>query len=152
MKTSKEIKIESAEPLSPHNEALYETGKEMLKSSITTSRDFCQFMITLSTGAIPTYLALLKFVLPEKVVLSVVSLVLSIIPPFVFLVSAIIFVFGYLPTTSRFSLDLIEEIKKTYEETIIRRKRIINIGLIVFLVGSISAILVIVTYALSLSI
>jgi len=152
MKTSKEIEIESAEPLSPHNEALYETGKEMLKSSITTARDFCQFMITLSTGAIPTYLVLLKFVLPEKVVLSVVSLVLSIIPPFVFLVSAIIFVFGYLPTTSRFSLDLIEEIKKTYEETIIRRKRIINIGLIVFLVGSISAILVIVTYALSLSI
>lgn len=84
MKDDKEIEIESAEPLSPHNEALYEAGKEMLKSSMTTGRDFCQFMITVSSGAIPTFL--------------------------------------------------------------------VNIGLIVFLVGSISAILSIVTYALGVSI
>jgi len=151
MKDDKEIEVELAEPLSPHNEALYEASKEMLKSSMTTGRDFCQFMITVSTGAIPTYLALLKFVLPEKVVLPVVGLILSVIPPFVFLVSAMIFVFGYLPTTSRFSLDIIEEIKGVYEETIMRRKRIINIGLSVFLVGSISAILSIVTYVLGVS-
>ena len=142
MKDDKEIEVELAEPLSPHNEVLYEASKEMLKSSMTTGRDFCQFMITVSTGAIPTYLALLKFVLPEKVVLPVVGLILSVIPPFVF---------GYLPTTSRFSLDIIEEIKGVYEETIMRRKRIINIGLSVFLVGSISAILSIVTYVLGVS-
>jgi hypothetical protein len=152
MKNNNEIEIESAEPLSPHNEALYETGKEMLKSSITTGTDFCRFMITFSFGAIPTYLALLKFVLPEKVVLSIVGLILSLIPPFIFLVSAIIFVFGYLPTTSRFSLDIIEEIKGVYEETIMRRKRIIKIGLIVFLIGSTFAILSIVACALGLSI
>jgi len=146
--TNSEIKLVSVEPLSPHNEALYEAGKDMLKSSISTARDFCKFMITISTGAIPTYLALLKFVLPEEVVLPVIKLVLSVIPPFFFLISAMIFVFGYFPITHRFSLDIIEEIQGAYEETIAKRNKFIKYGFTVFLTGSISAILSIVMHTI----
>jgi len=136
-----EVKLISVEPLSPHNEALYETGKDMLKSSINTARDFCKFMITVSTGAIPIYLGLLGFVLPEKVVLPASKLFLSAIPPFLFLISSIIFIIGYFPQVDYFSLNIIEEIKDAYEKTIQRRRKFINWGIIVFLAGSIFAIL-----------
>ena len=65
------LELDSVGPLSPHNEALYEAGKEMLISSISTAREFCKFMITVLTGAIPLYLGLLKFVLPENIRLPV---------------------------------------------------------------------------------
>lgn len=136
-----DVKLESVEPLSPHNEALYETGKDMLKSSISTARDFCKFMITVSIGAIPIYLGLLGFVLPEKVVLPASKLFLSVIPPFLFLISSIIFIIGYFPQVDYFSLDIIEEIKDAYEKTIQRRRKFINWGIIVFLAGSTVAIL-----------
>lgn len=139
--TRKELKLESVEPLSPHNEALYESGKDMLKSSISTAREFCKFMITISTGAIPIYLGLLEFVLPEEVVLPITRLTLSVIPPFLFLASAIIFILGYFPKSHRFSLDIIEEVRRAYEETILKRNKFINFGLVVFSVGTISAIL-----------
>ena len=139
-KRNNKIKLESVEPLSPHNEALYEAGKDVLKSSISTARDFCKFMITMSTGAIPTYLALLEFVLPEEIVLPVDRLVLSVIPPFIFLISAVIFTLGYLPATHHFSLDIVEEIRTMYQGMIVRRKKFIKYGIVVFLVGSISAI------------
>jgi hypothetical protein len=136
----------SVSALSPHNEALYETGKEMLKSSISTARDFCKFMITVSTGAIPIYLGLLKFVLPQNVTLSVSKIVLSIIPSFIFLISAIVFILGYFPQVGHFSLDIINEIKQAYENTTIRRKKFTNWGVVLFLTGTILAILSIVIH------
>lgn len=141
-----EIKLKSVEPLSPHNEALYETGKGMLKSSVSTARDFCKFMITVSTGAIPVYLGLLEFVLPENVVLPTGKLVLSVIPPFLFLASTVLFIMGYFPQVEYFSLDIIEETKTAYENTIMRRKKFINSGISVFLIGSIFGIISVVIH------
>jgi len=136
-----DIKLKSVEPLSPHNEAIYEVGKDMLKNSITTMRDFCNFMITISIGAIPIYLGLLEYILPENVGLPVSKLVLSFIPPFLFLVSALIFILGYFPQVDYFSLDIIEEVKKAHETTILKRKKFINCGVIIFLTGTVFAIL-----------
>ena len=135
------MELNSISVLSPHNEAFYETGKEMLKSSLNTARDFCKFMINVSMGAIPIYLGLLKFVLPENITLPINKLILSAIPPSFFLVSAIIFIFGYFPQVDYFSLEIIEEIKKAYEKTITRRKTLTNWGIFFFLVGSVLAIL-----------
>jgi hypothetical protein len=98
-------------------------------------------MIPVSTGAIPIYLGLLGFVLPEKVVLPASKLFLSVIPPFLFLISSIIFIIGYFPQVDYFSLDIIEEIKDAYEKTIQRRRKFINWGIIVFLAASTFAIL-----------
>jgi len=143
-KTDKIVKprmeLNSVSVLSPHNEALYETGKEMLKSSLNITRDFCKFMITVSMGAIPTYLGLLEFVLDENITLSINELML-IVPPFFFLISAIIFIFGYFPQVDYFSLDIVEEIKQAYEKTVAKRKKLTNWGIFLFLVGSVLAIL-----------
>jgi len=135
------LEIESVGPLSPHNEALYETGKEMLKSSISTARDFCKFMITVSTGAIPIYLGLLKLVLPENTMLSLTELLLSTIPPFFFLIGAIVFTLGYFPQVDYFSLDIIDEIKRAYEKTVIKRRKFTICGTALFVIGTILAIL-----------
>ena len=135
------LELESVEPLSPHNEALYEAGKEMLISSISTARDFCKFMITMSTGAIPLYLGLLKFVLPENITLPVSNLAVFVIPPFLFLISAIVFVLGFFPQVDYFSLDIIDEIRQAYEKTILKRKKFINCGIALFFIGSIIGIL-----------
>lgn len=135
------LEIESVGPLSPHNEALYETGKEMLKSSISTARDFCKFMITISTGAIPIYLGLLKLVLPENITLSLTELLLSTIPPFFFLISAIVFTLGYFPQVDYFSLAIIDEIKRAYEKTVIKRRKFTIGGTALFVIGTMLAIL-----------
>ena len=135
------LELDSVGPLSPHNEALYEAGKEMLISSISIARDFCKFMITVSTGSIPLYLGLLKFVLPENITLRVSNLVISVIPPFLFLISAIVFVLGYFPQTDYFSLDIIDEIKLAYEKTVIKRRKIIICGTVLFVIGTILAVL-----------
>lgn len=140
------LEIESVGPLSPHNEALYEAGKEMLRSSVSTARDFCKFMVTVSTGAIPIYLALLKFVLPENITLPQTKSILSFIPPFLFLVSAFVFILGYFPQTHYFSLDIIDEVREAYERTVRRRGIFIICGTILFLVGSILAIVSVVTH------
>lgn len=137
------LKVESINPLSPHNEALYELGKEMLKSSITTARDFCKFMITICTGLIPIYLGLLKLVSPKNTTLPLTKLILFIIPPLFFLISVIVFILGYFPQTNYFSLDIIEEIKVTYEETVRKRRNFIIGGTVLFGGGTILAIIVI---------
>lgn len=143
-KTDKIVKprmeLSSVGVLSPHNEALYETGKEMLKSSLNITRDFCKFMITVSMGAIPAYLGLLEFVLDENITLPIMEL-MSIVPPFFFLISAIIFIFGYFPQVDFFSLEIVEEIKQAYEKTVAKRKKLTNWGIFLFLVGSVLAIL-----------
>src|SRR5438067_13809864 len=90
-------KIEDVQTLTPHNKALYEAGKTLLVESITVSRDFCKFMITLATSAIPIHLGLLKFVLPEHYVLSLRQGILASTPAVFFLLSAIIFTIGYYP-------------------------------------------------------
>ena len=48
----------SVQSITPHNEAVYEAGKELLKNSPDTGRDFCKFMTTISIGAIPIYLSI----------------------------------------------------------------------------------------------
>ena len=138
-----EIVIESLGPLSPHDEALFEAGKEMLKTSINTSRDFCKYMITISTGAIPIYLGLLNLVLPDFSKFGF-NQILLFIPPFIFLLCEIIFILGYFPQVDYFSLDIIEELKNSYETTITKRKMYTNVGIGVFLLGNILSIMAII--------
>lgn len=130
--------------VTPHNRALYEAGKMLLTDSITTGRDFCKFMISLSTGAIPIYLGLLKFVLPEHYTLSLQQGVLAIIPVVLFLIASIVFTIGYYPQVSQFSLDVIDEIEKERTRTIFRRKKLSLIGFSIFLIGTVNAIVTII--------
>jgi hypothetical protein len=134
------IEVTQIVDTSPHNEAIYEAGKSLLIESITTGRNFCKFMITMSTSAIPIYLGLLKFVMPEKYTLTFNQGIYAVIPAIVFLISAIIFTVGYYPQAGNFSLDIIEEIEREREKTIRKRKNLTWIGFSFFLLGLLSMI------------
>ena len=123
MPDNKAVELESVQDVSPHNKALYEAGKKMLVESIDVGREFCKFMTTTTLGAIPTYLALLKLVLPKDYSLQAWDEVRFLFPALLFLVSSILFVFGYFPQKGRLSLDLPAEIERERGVTINRRQR-----------------------------
>jgi hypothetical protein len=103
--------------VSPHSKAIYEAGKKLLTDSIENCKDFCKSMITICTAAIPIYLALLKLTGIEKfdyANLSKTLIVFFLLPPFLYLVSCITFILGYLPRTGKFSLDIIAIRKKIH--------------------------------------
>ena len=134
------VELVGVSAVTPHNRALYEAGKNLLVESITTSRDFCKFMISMSTGAIPIYLALIKFVLPEKYTLTFNQSALVVIPAFLFLIASIVFTFGYFPQSGNFSLDIIEEIERERKKTLEMRAKVTWIGFSLFLIGTIISI------------
>lgn len=138
------VEIVGISAVTPHNRALYEAGKNLLIESITTSRDFCKFMISMSTGAIPIYLALITFVLPKEYTLAFNQSALLVIPAFLFLIASIVFTFGYFPQSGNFSLDIIEEIERERKNTLEMRAKVAWIGFSIFLSGTIISILIIV--------
>ncbi|MDB5228061.1 MAG: hypothetical protein JWN78_2254 [Bacteroidota bacterium] len=125
-------KVDDISILTPHNEALYEAGKTLLVESITVSREFCKFMITLSTSAIPVHLGLLKFVIPDHYVLSSNQGTFAAIPAFLFLISSIIFTVGLYPQIGNLSLDIPSEIEKERKKTLQSRKRFTFLGFVIF--------------------
>jgi hypothetical protein len=129
------MKVESIQLVTPHNKALYEAGKKMLVDSLNVGSDFCKTMINISTGSIPTYLALIKFILPDKYALNNIQVLLVAITSIIFLVTSIIFVLGYLPKVSTFSLDIIDEINKERSIIISKRAKLIKLGMISFVLG-----------------
>jgi hypothetical protein len=132
--------IVSAEPVSPHNQALYEAGKIMLIESIDTAREFCKFMISLSAAGIPAYLGLIEFVLPENYQLGVLQGAVIVVSPVLFLAAMIVFSIGFMPRTSYFSLDIIEEINDERLRIMNQRYRFIKLGMGLFVAGTLISI------------
>ena len=139
-------KVEDVKSLTPHNEAIYEAGKTMLVESITVSREFCKFMITLGTSAIPIHLGLLKFVLPEHYILSFQQGLFASTPAILFLLSSIIFTIGYYPQSGKLSLDIPAEIETERTKTLKKRKNITLFGFVMFCVAALSMIYCVVYY------
>lgn len=134
-KTNSEEKVIAGQPVasSPHEDAIYEAGKSILLESVAIGRDFCKFMITASTGAIPLYLGLLKFIYPNSQVNSSTGeLIWMLTPCILFLSSSMIFIFGLLPKYKKFSLDSYEQTELAREHIINRRMRFIKWGIFVF--------------------
>jgi hypothetical protein len=69
---------------------------EWIKSSRTTAIDFCKIMLTSSTGAIPIFFAVLKYIGLEKINTAYLDKV-GILPPIMFLIAAIFFVLALRP-------------------------------------------------------
>jgi len=135
--------------VTPHNRALYEAGKSLLIDSVKTGVDFCKFMIGVATGAIPTYLALFKLAVPQSVQLFRATILTALLPPVLFLCAAVIFVIGFFPRTSRFSLDIVEEIDTERNKTITRRRWCAIIGFTVFCLGIVCSIAILAFVATS---
>lgn len=119
---NQKIEVESAGEVSPHNQALYEAGKNILVESINTGGDFCKFMTTTTIGAIPAYLALLKLVLPKDYPLKSYDDFLFFLPAALLLILTIVFVIGYFPQKGALPLDLPAEIERERSATINHRQ------------------------------
>jgi hypothetical protein len=145
-----QLEVARGEPVSPHNEALYDAGKAILVETIEVGRDFCRYMIGIATGAIPTYLALVGFALGSHRRLGALSSALLLVAPAIFLLAGGIFAIGYLPVRTTFSLDLPEEIERARTQIIARRRRCAGIGFALFLIAVLVAIAG-AAYALSIS-
>jgi hypothetical protein len=130
--------------ISPHTKAVYEAGKKILVDSIDTGREFCQSMIKTSTGAIPVYLGILAFILPKDYSLGIGLGAAVSLPAIAFLIASVVFSIGYLPVTTHFSLELVEEIERERNRIVRRRSQLIKVGFSIFVLATLTAIAVIV--------
>lgn len=139
-KSTRSVDVQQVSTISPHSKALYETGKAILLDTVSTGREFCKSMIGVSTGAIPIYLGILTFLLPKEFGLGISAGWTIALPAIGFLVTSLLFTFGYLPVSGKFSLDIVEEIEGALEKIINSRKRFIWSGLVVFVFSTLFAI------------
>lgn len=125
------------------DEALLEAGRKLLLNSVDDSRNYCQQMITVATGAIPVYLAILKLWFPDdRVALARVNILFSI-PVFLFLLASLFFSLGYLPQQYEINVGNLDSIEAV--RTKLMRYRAISgfVGFTLFCLGTvIGAILV----------
>lgn len=143
-KSTGDIEVLQTEAVSPHNKAIYEAGKTILIDSVKIGRDFCQFMITTSTGAIPVYLAIIALLLPKNYAFDIVAGIIVAGPAICFLLAALIFALGFFPISDSFSLDLINEIEKARNHMIQRRRKLALLGFTIFTIATLYAIVVII--------
>jgi hypothetical protein len=130
-----EIEVLAVGPESPHNTALVEAGKTLLVETVEVGREFCKFMVGISTGAIPTYLALVGVAVGKNYSPTVLEGILLLVAPTLFLAAAGVFAFGCFPVSATMSLDLPAEIEAAREAATKRRDTCALIGFIVFGIG-----------------
>jgi hypothetical protein len=131
-----------AQPVTPHNQALYEAGKQLLVGSIDVGREFCKFMVGVSTGAIPLYLALLGLALPKDFRPSWERGIVEIVPAVVFLLAASAFAVGVFPRTGTFSLDVPDQIDAARTNAINWRRTWAITGSVFFGIAALASIVV----------
>ncbi|MDD4987031.1 MAG: hypothetical protein PHQ43_14935 [Dehalococcoidales bacterium] len=131
--------------LDREGEAFLEYARMRILNSPNTRVEFCKYMITVSTGAVPIYLGLFSFVVTRKSThLSGCQFALAITPACLFLLSAIVFVLGYLPRSGHTDFGSIAVIREEYRNDLARRRYLINIATAVFFTAGLLAILVVV--------
>lgn len=139
----KKASVSGTEPVSVHNIALYEAGKKLLIESIDAGKDFIKFMITLSVSMVPVYFALLRYIGLNEMGFHEGLSIISLIPPIFFLLAIVSYVSGYFPRTEKFSLEIIDQIRKVRDKFIKTRKKFILFGTSLFILGLLSSMLLI---------
>jgi len=138
-----QVHVEHVAPISPQHKAMAEAGREMLISSIRNGRDFCKFMVGITSGSLPVYLGLLKLVVRSPDALSVWERAAIALPVGPFLFAIWFFVVGCLPRERQFAVDVIEQIQEARAETM-KELRIYTIRAVrCFMVGTVLAAVVI---------
>lgn len=140
------IDVKDVGAVSPHNQALYDVGKELIRQSLTVGRDYCKLMITTSLSAIPIFLSIIAFSIPDNTALDISTKIYLIIPVTLFLAASLIFTWGYFPVMESFSLEIIDEIEFVRSKTIRKRHILIRVGVAMFLIAIlIACIMIIIT-------
>ena len=117
---------------------MLEAGRKMLSDSIVVGRDFARQMVTLSSGAIPIYVALVGLAYPRDAATPVLFL-----PPTLFLLAVLTFAWSALPKHGVVSLDVIEDIARARDEAIKVSSRGLWTGFAIFSLAIASAIFVV---------
>ncbi|NWL16375.1 hypothetical protein FHG08_11800 [Pseudoalteromonas sp. Scap03] len=134
------FEVEDVKPITPHTEAILNAGSRLLSESIETGREFCKSMISFSIAAIPAYIGLLKLFIPKDTLISSIVSPIWLLPILLFILSASIFVFGYLPVRKLVSLELPDAIENAIEKQINRRFWLGVIGFVLLCVGIASGV------------
>lgn len=145
--------VTNVQSVTPENQALIDVGKSLIQNSLNVGKDFCKFMVPITTGAIALYTGLLKFVLGAQYVpnnqsfipgLGIAPGLIVALPALLYILAALVFAWGVLPEGGNISLDVPSTIR-TYRESYIKRSRIIIIvGFGLFALANLSAVAVIV--------
>jgi hypothetical protein len=98
----KEIQIVSVSKLDESDKLLLEEAHSIIVSSIETGRDFCRTLIGFSSGSIPVYFGILKYLGVDQLAVNSLESRISILPPILFLVSIILSAVTLIP--KRFSI------------------------------------------------
>jgi hypothetical protein len=91
-----EVAVPSSPVLAPAASVLSADYAEWIKISRATALDFCKTMLTNAAGAVPIYFAIMKYLGTENIGDKTFSR-LGILPPVLFLLSAIIFAIALRP-------------------------------------------------------
>lgn len=136
--------IKKTKLLNPTDEVFLEIGKDIVKNSRSTLREFSSAMITVSSGAIATYIALVGLFLSKTVVLQIIQYIIMAIPAFLFLVSIIIFVQAYYPRRRVIDPAHISDVKQRHNEVVNERQWYVTIGMYSFIAATGLAVSIIV--------
>jgi|SRR6516165_6121189 hypothetical protein len=144
---------------------MYEAGKDILTRSLTGGRDFSKSMVTVSSGGIAVYLALLRFVVGDKYVpsgtttvpLAVVDWQLPtplavVLPGFLFLVSSVLFAWAAMPKETQMSLDDTTSIETARAKLLSGMKWATRVAFLLFTVASAASLLLIATFLTSVQV
>jgi hypothetical protein len=137
-------RVQDGRDLPPHRQILYALGQTLLHDSIHTGQAFCQFMLALSVGAIPVYLALIMLALPYDSDKGVINGLALLFPGGILLCAAVIFAIAYFPEAVHLTPDMLEHVEQLRLKIIRRRTRLIRLGFALFILGVAIAMLAIV--------
>ena len=127
----------SAEPLSPQDKAYLKFGEEILVKSAENIKDFAKTMITIITGLFAAYFAILEFLGVKDITIEKAQLLNNLIglPPILFILSILAFVFTILPLYGKITLNSLDSIKRIRNSSVLTKLTTAIIGIALFLIG-----------------
>lgn len=137
----------SVTPLSAHGQRLIDEGYKLLFDSIPVTRDIAKTMISISLSGIPAFIALAKLknggatdssgCLPGATFESLVLL-----PPFLFLMSALLYLAAYLPVVFKLDPRVPATVENARQKIYKRRLFFLILASLLFFGGAVLGILI----------
>lgn len=134
----------SGHEIAPHRQMMHILGEKIFRDSIDLGRHFCQFMLTLSIGAIPVYLALIIMALPYDADKGWENGLALLVPGSLFLLAGTAFAIGYFPESVHLTPDVVEHVEKLRLRILRRRIRMVQLGFAVFILAMFTAMVAII--------
>jgi hypothetical protein len=131
-------KVNKSSPMDDARGWLAEELAERVKTSEDTARDFCKTMISVCTGAIPVFFAVLKYLGRGQATPGWWAV--NIIPPLLLLGATTVFTLGLRPVLT--SLKNVNEFPYARETRLRQMNRFIDVAMLLFLSGVAAAIAV----------